>query len=409
MDVDAGYDAQIAGLLADLVGQAGTLATAAHRLLAPAADARTRLRARLADDGLIVSLPDVDGPPRSLCAVDGGSVREHLYAADLLVAVAAGAQGMSGVEPLPLGQRHWAQVREYTPDNDRLLQAAMASLELDLVTTLPHQVRILDGAFRTPLMSLSAALTATGPDTQQAAAALIDSAVLEAAGTLADPARWGEATIVALPKADAAHEFTAAYQVDYGVTVPGGDRFVAAQVLAPGEMLYPRVATEYATVHVAVPDQAVSTVQQAARALDAAVTPLRAAAQRRQVLVTYVKPATADTVIKVEFRVADPLPLTPDPTSAAVQVAAALARIVADETPGPFLQEPFAQYAADLAAKSVAVGAEALNQAMLANLPAGSEGYAMFLARSYRTKISRPSPGAPSSPPLPVPPAAAGW
>ncbi len=368
----------VAALLEDVLAQAAGLAQAAHHLLAPIAGRRDDLRRRLLDDGLIQPLPaspPAASGPVTLAAVDGGSVREHLYAADLMLAVATSAAGMTSAGDRPLVHGQWARVRAHEAENDRLLAAAMAALELQVLAELTHDLRILDGSHGTPVIALSTALAARSPTVAAAAAELVTADVLAAAAALADPAALPHpGRIVALPKADSAHAFTQACQDRYGLHLPGGDRFLAAQVLDPGEMLYPRVAEELAGLHVPTPVEAPQAVQQAAAALGDAVDPLRRAAQRRRLLLTYVKPSTAGTALKLETLTADPLPDSPGQPGPAVDAVARLAQRVAEETPGPFLQEPFAQHAVDLAAKSVAVSAEALHHAMLAHLPAAADG-----------------------------------
>jgi hypothetical protein len=316
-------------------------------------------------------------------------VREHLYAADLMVAVGASAAGMTSKIERPLKQSHWAEVRAHVSENDRLLSAAMASLELRLLADLDHDIRILDGSHSTPLIALSTALAARSPQVADAAAALCTDDVVAAAAALADPThRETGGEIIALPKADSSHAFADRYRTAYDMHLPGGDRFIAAQVLAPGEMLYPRPAREIAAMYIHTVEGS-DRVAAASAALGNAITPLRAAAQNDQVLVTYVKPLTADVPIKIEFRTSDPLAETTDERSAAILEARRIGRIVSDETPGPHMQEPFAQHAVDVVAKSIAVGAEALNEGMLAALPEGSEGYIGLLSRSYRTKSGR--------------------
>ena len=359
-------------LLQSLIEEAGALASQAHALLAPAAGARDELRDRLGDTDDIMHIgPPVTGE-RTIVAVDGGSVREHLYAADLMVAVAVAAEGMTSTQALPLSQAHWTRIIAHESENDRLLSCAMASLEVRLLADLTHDLRILDGSHGTPVIALSTALTARSRDVRLAALAIVNDSIVEAIRVLANP-HPGNGVVIALPKADSSRYYSDDFKHKFGLDLPGGDRFLAAQLLQPGEMLRPREANEISTLHFPVPENAEPQVQELCRTLDDAIKPMRDAAQARNLRVTYLKPFSADVVIKMEFRGDD-------------AEAARLARLVSDETPGPYLQEPFAQYAVDLAAKSVSVGAEALNQAMLAQLPAeGSEGYIMWLARSYRT------------------------
>jgi len=385
----------VASLLTGLIADAGSLAMQAHALLSPVADRKSDLRTALLGEGQIIRFDAATPATVSLAAVDGGSVKETLYAADLLIAVGASASGMHTDETIPLGHRHFTVVRQHVSENDRLLSAAMASLELCLLAELVHDLRILDGSHTTPIIALSTALAARDPQVAAAAAELVTDEVIAAVAALADPRRRPTGgNIVALPKADSSHAFTDLYRRRYGLDLPGGDRFMAAQVLEPGEMLYPRPAAEITQLHFPIADDAAPAVRKAATALDRAVSPLRDAAQQRRLLVSYLKPTSADTVIKMEFRVSEPL-IAPGEPGVPVDEAADLAKILSDETPGPFMQEPFAQYAVDVAAKSVSVGANAVKEAMLGRLPDGGAGYASLLARSYRTASVKPAAPAP--------------
>ena len=362
-----------------LLRTAPELAAQAHRLLSPVADARDELRKHLITSGRIVKSAYAGPPPTSIAAVDGGCVREHLYAADLMVAASTTAQGLTGGD-LPLVSHEWAQLLVHESENDRLLSAAMATLELRALAEIQHEFRILDGSFGTPLIALMTALNANSPTVAEAAAALVDDETVSAIGQVCT--NYG---IVALPKSDSSHAFTDEYKTLFDLHMPGGDKFMATQILEPGEMLYPIPAKKIGQLHVTTPRNATPTVEAAVDRLDAAMRPLRTAAQQRRVLVTYSKPDTADTVVKMEYRVTVPLSTNVDSEQAAIIEGQHIAAILSGETPGPYLQEPFAQHAVDVAAKNVSIGTNAINQAMLALLPAGSEKYIHLLARGYRT------------------------
>lgn len=380
-------------MLEALINEASNLAQEAHDLLEPVASVRTTLRNRLLDEGRILTIADTPPAPCSLVAVDGGSVREPLYAADLLVCVATSATGMTSTPGPELEHAHWAQVLEHTAENQTLLGAAMASLELRLLQKLTHDIRILDGSTTSGIISLSQSLNIRNPTAVAHAAALFTDDLLSAIHGLASPhTRDNPGQIVALPKSDSSDAFQTLFAGRYNLTLTGGDKFIAAQVLDPGEMYYPRAAPEHQHPPVSIPRDAPGTAKRAAEQLAEAVQPIATAAADRRIVVTYLKPATADTVIKAEIQTSEPLPADrTDHHATAVTEVRAMGRILSDETPGPFLQEPYAQYAVDLAAKNVSVGVDALQQAMIANLAAEPDAanYLMYLTRSYRT---RPTP-----------------
>lgn len=387
-DANLTNEALTATLLQNLLAEADRIASDAHTLLSPMGDAREDLRAVLRRRGLIVPIADPGPPPLSIVAVDGGSVREPLYVADLMVVVAASAEGMTSVPGNDLASRHWCEIVRHTAENDRLIGAAMAAQELTLIDALTHDLRILDGSTTSTIVTLNAALNVRDSDLQDRVVDLITEEVLASIHALGSPQhRNHPGRVVALPKSDSTRYFLDDYHKDFGIDLPGGDRFMAAQVLNPGEMLYPRAAREHANVNLVAPKDLPEHVGHKAHQLAQAVAPIREAAATRRLVVTYIKPESADTVLKAELMVPEPLPDHTEPalTSAALDEVRLVARYLSDETPGPHMQEPFAQYAVDLAAKNVSVGASALNQSMLAHLPDGAESYLPLLARSYRT------------------------
>ena len=145
-------------VLGALLGEARRLALHADSILAPISTNRELIRERLLGAGRIVAFdpPTTDRP--TIAAVDGGSVTERMYAADMLVAVAVSAEGMTGPTGLPLGHSVWTAVERHQRDLDRLTGAAMVAQELRVLHDLTHDLRIFDGSHGTPVIGLSAAL-----------------------------------------------------------------------------------------------------------------------------------------------------------------------------------------------------------------------------------------------------------
>ncbi|MGV8910703.1 MAG: hypothetical protein ACOH1Y_17135 [Propionicimonas sp.] len=390
LPADASNALLTAVLLDNLMTRVPALIEQVHALLGPVAESKTKIRARLLDAGQIIPIGPRTGASFSLAAVDGGVVIQQLYAADMIVAVAASADGMTSDGTQELKSANWATIVEHHTENSRLASAAMAALELKVMAGLTHNVRIIDGSHATSVIALSTALFAHETKVRDAVIRLLaDDEILHAVSVIANPTVMHAASpgseIIALPKSDSAHRFREAFATEYQLAatldegvLSGGDKFLASQVLQPGEMFVPRTVTELAGLHFPTPKDANRAITELCDAYDAAVEPLRTAAQDDLLQVTYLKPEGSDTVVKMEFRE------THNPSNAAV-TAARLARVVSDETPAPHLQEPFAQYAVDLAAKSVSAGTTALQQALLNGLPPEAEAYLPMLMRGYRT------------------------
>lgn len=379
----------VSAVLAD----AARVAMVADRLLSPVGDARDELRQRLIDDGRIVRIAPTAPAPCSMAAVDGGQVKQTLYAADLIVVLAVAAEGMTSTGGT-VGQSHWCEVVPHSTDNAVLAGTAMACHELAVLNRLDHDVRLIDGSMTSQIITLSMALNVRSRAASHHIVELIDDEVLSAVWNLGSSEhRTHPGQIAALPKSDTGDKFSAAFRSDYGLNLPGGDRFLAASILDRGEMLYPRAMTEHSHLPTSIPQGVDDGLVERARSLAEALGPIRRMAEEQRLLATYIKPETADTVVKVEFCAEEPLPVweSGDRQSVAFVQARDLGRRMSDETPGPHMQEPFAQYAVDLAAKQVSVAAEGLGQSMLQHVPADAP-YLPLLARSYRTaKGSMPS------------------
>src|SRR5690349_12965925 len=88
------YELSLPGdMLESVLRDAGRIAADTTALLEPLYRLRDRLRARLLEDGQVITVP-VQAEKPTLGAVDGGSVIDQLYAADRLVVCALVAEGM---------------------------------------------------------------------------------------------------------------------------------------------------------------------------------------------------------------------------------------------------------------------------------------------------------------------------
>lgn len=363
-------------ITAKLVDLAGALAATVDTAMGSVVDARDRIRAGLLEDGGIAKIPaaaDLD-LPRSMCAVDGARIREQTYAMDLLFAAAAAKDARFTDEKLPVEPFVWAHAIQHADGTDALVQTAMASAELRVAATAPHDLVALDGSLLTPLIGLEAGLFAKRQEIRAAAAKL--ALELDAAGalrTLLDRPRRG---LVALTKSDSASKFAADYAARFNVQVTAADRVLATQVLRPGELLAPRVLTE-AAARTVNESRSGGDVKRAVDALAAVSGELGNLAERGKLYTTYFKPVGAHTVIRFEFLSAE---------REAVADATYLAGVLNADTSAPHLLEPFCQYAVDSEVKSISAGAKALRARMIAELPPQrAETYRTLLAEGYRT------------------------
>lgn len=373
-------------VLGALVALAPSLAERLAADFAPLVDARATLRARLLDDGLIVGFPSEPSTfPQSMCAIDGGRVREQMYAADLLVAVASRAD--ASIARVPLGPRgeQWAEILRHESGTGALVESAMHCLEAKVAADSEHEVRVLDGAYVTPFIALDKGLGSRSAHIRDRVAGMVSGSPWSAAANLRsllfpeDPAR----VVLAIPKSDSASYYARDFTDRYGLPLHVSDRFLAAQVLEPGEMLASRPLHEMRERSVQVPADVSRKVRNAAEMLRALQEEASTAVEAGLARTAYFKPhasVTTGTVIRFEYVA------SPSTQAERSQLPAQHAALLSAETPVPHMMEPFCLWAVDRQAKGVSAGATALRATLLQCLPEReAAAYGALLAQDYRT------------------------
>jgi len=364
-----------------LLGQVDHLADQAGRMLGPVVSARKELRRALIEDEdppFIVPVPDTSAGKR-LAAVDGASVHQPLYAADLMMSVAVAAEGLTPARELAgrVVCRQWSRMVRHDIDLDRLGKAAMMAAELSIAVSLPHDIVILDGSHQTPVVIFHAALSSLSEQVRTATIEVCEELdVVENLARLCDDQKG--ARIIACPKSDSSTDLAERMRRKHGVDILSNDKFLATMLLQPGEMTRPvAVPRSWERLRVRVPENLHDPQAAAlANALDEASGPLRIMDEPgRNVGLFYVKPHGASTAVKVEFK-----------RHHGRDYGGRLACSVSAETPAPHFQEPFCQWLADAWAKSIGPASEAALQGLTMELAGrGAGDYIEFLLRSYRS------------------------
>jgi hypothetical protein len=347
-------------------------------LIGPIAEHADRIRDFVAGMGWI---EDIEDHPTmdTIAAVDGANAIDSTYAGDFVSTLALAAEGLNPAGLVGSCRVHsaWSDFRVHHIDMDRLAKFAMVVQELDLLRQLPHDFAILDGSHQTPVIVINSALTS---ESEEVKATALDLATqFDLAQTLRGLVT--NDNIVACPKADSslalgqyiAREWRAQHGTD--LVIPAADKVLAALVLEPGQMFKAfKVDQSWRTLHIrpraGTPRQ--DPVAVLARALDTEIDPLRG---NDPIRISYLKPKGCSTAVKVEFKTA----LGPD-------FRRRVATVLASETTGPHLQEPFCQFLADKWAKAVGLGINAQMHAVRLDLSETAQPqFLEFLIRSYRT------------------------
>lgn len=370
----------------ELSSLANTIEEQADKLLGETQKSEHNYRKKLAAAGCIHPLPA--GLPEnveSLCAVDGAKTDDKLYAADLLVACAYFDEGKVGTvshrdftdfEP-PV----WADIRPHAGNNTVIGEAAMGMLEMYTITHMPHQYRILDGSFQTPLIGMRKALAdKQSEEVKEAVARLVlhpRFSPVTSASKLYTAS--GTRPIIALPKSDSDKVYVTRYAKQFSLPEYRlADRMFSASMLQPGEMLEPRPLTAPSTFPAPHANSSSSLVKEAQHALHLMVERFVNLTRETRGWTFYMKPLKSATVLRVEFFLPETTPVTPN---SVLEYATHLARIVQADTAPPQMLEPFAQWRVDaMISKRASLATQYIKQEL-----ASDKERAMVMMRAYRT------------------------
>ncbi len=347
----------------------------ARDLISPVSESRDRLRDVLVERKWIEEIPAGEPFIDSVAAVDGGQVVQSMYAGDLVSALAVAAEGLHPANLAASCQVHssWSRFLVHNFDLDRLAKCAMVAQELAILGGLKHDMVIFDGSHQTPVIILNSALASSSEEVRALAIAVCDEFnVAEGLGKLCE-----NENIIACPKSDSSRDLSRYYEKNlasefpHGLRLPASDKVLAALVLEPGEMLKAaQVSEAWSDLHI-LSARGDAKAKAMADKLDKQIGPLRS----RDIAVYYAKPYGASIAVKVEFK-------KKLGSSRRVQTA----RMVAAETPGPHLQEPFCQFLADVWAKSVGLAVSAQLQGVRLDLADHADArHLEYMLRSYRT------------------------
>lgn len=291
------------------------------------------------------------------------------------MAVAVGVQGFSqGDVTKDWDANQYAsfhQVMLHDLDNERLARTAMMSHELATLADAPHQIRIYDGSHLTPIIQLNSAYSSRNENVHELAVNLgFEVGIAEALGAFAQNPQ-----IISMPKYDSSTEIAHRLGTEIGVTIPGDDRYVSSLVLKGGEYTAPQKISgaQWAQLHLTSPDNSLGERSGLMTALEEAIHPLRMC----ELYFLYWRPDEDAPTYRLEIKPA----LAKDSTALAIVLSSLAAQITI-----PFVREPYPQYLADVMAKSVGLGLNALQAAAHLKLTKTQPELAPMLVQSYRTE-----------------------
>ncbi len=312
----------------------------------------------------------------SLIAVDGSVVLEKMTGTDILLAVAVGVEGLTedlnsewGINKNQYYQ--WQTVLAHDEANPRLCQGIMFLMELSVLASDDHEIRIMDGTHFTPILKinslLSAAEESAGPQYIQALKDFLKETynkIIPDIPDIVNSALQNE-KIIAIAKYSSSRDVIDKYLKNEGITVD--DKTFFSLGLTENEFLCPLSVGQSAEerdkvwndLHIRcnlrIPEQSALNI-----AFEKAVNPLRTknehtGDQESSLYFTYYKPFQDGPAYRIEIKKS----LAQDIEKLKKYLLSIKKQIVFPE-----IREPYPQYLVDLMAKNVTGGLYAIQEAI---------------------------------------------
>lgn len=315
----------------------------------------------------------------SLIAVDGGIVIEKMTGSDLLLAVAVGVEGLtedsdSGWEEGKNQYYQWQTALSHNEANARLGQGVMFLMELSVLASASHDIRIMDGTHFTPILKINSMLSANEEDNtsaQEYANALREFLKDTYAKIIPDipdiiTAAFNDEKIIALAKYSSSRDVLDAFLSKHNIKVD--DRTFFSLSMNADEYLNPLSVGQsgdergriwddlHIRCNLEIPER-----DQLNESLKKAISPLRtkdiftSIRKESEIYFTYFKPYQDGPAYRIEMKKA----LATDKKRLEICLSSLKRQIVFPE-----IREPFPQFLVDLMAKSVSGGMFAIQEAI---------------------------------------------
>ena len=332
----------------------------------------------------------------SIMAADGANIIEHKTSADIIMAIAVGVDGLSETESTvwPEDARQYQQWQAALPHhvaNTRLSQGIMFLMELSILAENDRQVRIMDGSHLTTILKLNSLLSANDQEAadQPYVKALsdflqenYDKVIPDIPDIIRDA--FSNDAIISLTKYSSSREIidTALPHLE----IKADDKVFMSMVLKEGEYTHPlpvgqseRDKSIWGDVHIRcnLEIDGVDNKNTLNPLLEKAIKPFKITDDHpeSELYFCYYRPYSYTSAYRFEIKKT----LAEDRSRLEKFFRSVKNQIVSAE-----IREPYPQYLADIIAKNISFGMEAVDQAISNNPTLQNEKY-FDLIFSYRT------------------------
>ncbi len=325
----------------------------------------------------IVLCPD-GAHTQSIMAADGANIIERKTSADILLAIAVGVDGLSDNDSTtwPTGARQYQQWQTVLPHheaNTRLSQGIMFLMELSILAEADREVRIMDGSHLTTILKLNSLLSANDQD------AADQPYVNALSGFLRDnynkvipdipdiiAAAFSDTAVIGLTKYSSSREIIDT--VLQNLEIKADDKVFMSIVLHENEYTKPLPVGQskkdrdmWKKIHMAcnLEIDEIDNNTELNLLLKEAILPFKITENHDSDLYfCYYKPNSYSSAFRIELK----KELALDTHRLEEMLRSIKCQIISPE-----IREPYPQYLADVIAKNISFGMEAVNQAISHN------------------------------------------
>jgi len=356
----------------------------------------TKAREILDSKGIILTNDGTDFTD-SLIAVDGAQIVEKKTSSDILMSLAVGVEGLKEKESAtwsPEGHQYyqWQTVLPHHEANPRLAQGIMFLMELSVLARADQAIRIMDGTHLTMILKLNSLLSAHDDDLadESYVAALEDflkdqyeKIIPDIPDIIRDA--FSDSCIIGMAKYSSSREIVDSVLKDLAIVMD--DKIFLTFLLKENEFTKPlsvgqgtKEREDWKQVHIRsnLPIKSLDKkmTEELNKRLEASIDPFKIRPGKASKLYfTFYRPFGEGPVYRIEIK---------------EELAADLTRLkkfltsIKRQIIFPEIREPYPQYLADVIAKNISFGMNAVEQA-ICNDPSISNSKNFDLIFPYRT------------------------
>ena len=356
---------------------------------------KNEARKKLEDNNLIEVCSEGDFST-SIMASDGANIIERKESADIILAIAVGVDGLSEKDSIIWPKKsnqhqQWQSILPHHVANPRLSQGIMFLMELSILTGADREIRIMDGSHVTMILKLNSLLSANDQDAAdkpyvEALSKFLKESYEKIIPDIPDMIEqaFSDDAIISLTKYSSSREIIDSYLKT--LDIKADDKAFMSKILKENEYTKPlpvgqseKNIKQWRDIHIRcnLDIKGVDNKGDLNHLLEEAIKPFKITENHEsELFFCYYKPYSHSLVYRLEIKKS---------LVEKKEEFQKFLRSIKKQVIFPEIREPYPQYLADMIAKNISFGMEAVLQAIY-NDPDLSKEENFDLISDYRTR-----------------------